>query len=57
MVVATQYPTSEGVGGQKKKSSAAEHFPMVKPSSFGSRTVLAYAAERVDEVRAHPARK
>jgi hypothetical protein len=29
MVVAKAYPIGEGIGGHKKKSSVAEHFPMV----------------------------
>lgn len=48
MVVATQYPEGEGRGGHKE-SSAAEHFPMVKPGRlFEARTVLTYAPELVD---------
>jgi hypothetical protein len=38
VVVAKAYPKSEGVGGHKKKSSAAEHFPMVSSGKKGSPT-------------------
>ena len=49
MVCATQYPESEGVGGHKKKSVAAKHFPMITSDKLShARTVLRFAPEFVD---------
>jgi hypothetical protein len=42
MVVATEYPESDDVGGRGKKSSAAEQFPMITRAKLSmARTVIA----------------
>lgn len=51
MVVATQYPESDQVGGRGKKSFATKGFPMVSSGNLAKAcTVYAFAPELVDLV-------